>query len=261
MTRASMGVLTAGLVSWGLVAVADESAQTRFAEANALARAGDYPKAIATWADLATTGTESAWHSTGTGRRPRRPGVPGARLSGLSFAHESSIPVMRRCRGTSNASGRPWPSTPRRLRQIPDLYSRGGGDAAPRSHRRRPGRTEPQCASCRGLRPRPPPAAEPLVGGGSARPSDCSGPRGRGDGWRPGGRRAQGRSARGLGFSLRPKPLVPFGRERSFPCSPLRPSGFASRIRRVRGGGLTWTTFGVSTARPRPCGPDLAPTA
>ncbi len=60
MTRASRWVLAAGLVSWGLVVAADESAQTRFAEANALARAGDYPKAIATWAALATTGTESA---------------------------------------------------------------------------------------------------------------------------------------------------------------------------------------------------------
>jgi hypothetical protein len=50
------------VVAAGLVATvgAEETPQARFAAANAVARSGDTPKAIASWAALATSGLESA---------------------------------------------------------------------------------------------------------------------------------------------------------------------------------------------------------
>ena len=60
MTRVSTWVLAACLLSPWLVEAGGESPEARFAEANTLARSGDYPKAIASWAALAASGHESA---------------------------------------------------------------------------------------------------------------------------------------------------------------------------------------------------------
>jgi hypothetical protein len=48
------------LLGSGGATFAEESAESRFSAGNALSRAGDHPRAIATWASLATDGHESA---------------------------------------------------------------------------------------------------------------------------------------------------------------------------------------------------------
>lgn len=81
--------LAAALASTGAHAAApDPSADARFREANELARAGDYPKAIALYEELARAGTESASLCWNWGQAAAARGATGEALWALLRARE-----------------------------------------------------------------------------------------------------------------------------------------------------------------------------
>ena len=106
--------------------------RSRFRQGNELARAGDYPKALAAYRELAAAGAEGP-RSTGTGRRPpRREASQGEALWALLRARELDPGRPRRgardrarARGGQPRPGRDRPRAPGRRRSLrPPLPAR-----------------------------------------------------------------------------------------------------------------------------------------
>jgi hypothetical protein len=87
--RRGLVVMSVALgVSWSALVLAQSAPEARFRDANGLARGGDYPKAIAAYAELAAAGTQSASLYWNWAQAARARGAGGEALWALLRARE-----------------------------------------------------------------------------------------------------------------------------------------------------------------------------